>query len=62
MSERNERFRKLFGDDVPITDEFTLLPRYYDTLMQDVPYRMWVRYITDLLHRLNAIFSFQRIL
>ncbi|MDT7898524.1 MAG: class I SAM-dependent methyltransferase [Armatimonadota bacterium] len=57
------RFRKLFGDEaVAEAPEFSLLPRYYDTLMQDVPYRMWVNYIVDLLRRLDSAFRFHRIL
>ncbi len=57
------RFRKLFGDaEVQTAEEFSLIPRYYDVLMQDVPYRMWVRYIIDLLRRLDAAFTFQRVL
>lgn len=57
------RFQKLFGDaNVDVAEEFTLLPRYYDLLMRDVPYRMWVRYITDLLGRIEAGFRFSRVL
>jgi SAM-dependent methyltransferase len=57
------RFRKLFGDGaVAEAPEFSLLPRYYDTLMQDVPYRMWVSYIVDLLRRLDSAFRFRRVL
>jgi SAM-dependent methyltransferase len=57
------RFRKLFGDEaVAEAPEFSLLPHYYDTLMQDVPYRMWVSYIVDLLRRLDSAFRFRRVL
>ncbi|GBD00153.1 Magnesium-protoporphyrin O-methyltransferase [bacterium HR17] len=58
-----ERFRKLFGD-MPVTEapEFTLLPCCYDTLMRDVPYRMWVSYIADVLRRLDAGFRYRRVL
>jgi SAM-dependent methyltransferase len=53
----------LFGDvTVAEAPEFSLLPRYYDTLMQDVPYRMWVSYIVDLLRRLDSAFRFRRVL
>ncbi len=62
MAQGELRFRKMFGDDVPIAEEFTLLPRYYDELMRDVPYKMWVRYITDLLNRLDGSFKFHRVL
>ncbi|MEZ8219072.1 Methyltransferase domain-containing protein [Candidatus Fervidibacteria bacterium JGI MDM2 SSWTFF-3-K9] len=62
MAESDWRFRKLFGEEVPTADEFTLLPRYYDDLMRDVPYKMWVRYIVDLLRKLDASFTFKRVL
>ncbi|MCX7642257.1 MAG: class I SAM-dependent methyltransferase [Armatimonadetes bacterium] len=62
MAETDVKFRKMFSDEVPTVDEFTLLPRYYDALMRDVPYRMWVRYITDLLQRLDTSFTFTRVL
>jgi SAM-dependent methyltransferase len=53
----------LFGDvTVAEAPEFSLLPRYYDTLMGDVPYRMWVSYIVDLLRRLDSAFRFRRVL
>ncbi len=60
---KDARFRKLFGDE-PLAEapEFSLLPRYYDTLMRDVPYRMWVNYIVDLLWRLDSTFRFRRVL
>jgi len=56
------KFRKMFGEDVPVADEFTLLPRYYDALMRDVPYKMWVRYIIELLQRIDPSFAFTRVL
>ncbi len=62
MAESDLRFRKLFGEEVPTANEFTLLPRYYDDLMRDVPYKMWVRYIVDLLRKLDASFTFKRVL
>ncbi len=63
MSEKPFRFQKLFGDGVVLEgDEFTLLARHYDLLMRGVPYRMWVRYITELLGRLDADFRFRRVL
>jgi len=60
---KDARFRKFFGDE-PLAEapEFSLLPRYYDTLMGDVPYRMWVNYIVDLLRRLDSTFRFRRVL
>lgn len=63
MTEMPLRFQKLFGDEtIPEAEEFTLLPRYYDVLMRDVPYRMWVRYIRELLRRLDAGFHFRHVL
>lgn len=62
MSETKSKFLELFDGEVPTGDEFTLLPRYYDDLMRDVPYKMWVRYIIDLLRRLDASFTFKRVL
>lgn len=63
MSGTPLRFQKMFGEGVVLEgDEFTLIARHYDLLMQSVPYRMWVRYITDLLHRLDADFRFCRVL
>ncbi len=62
MMETDLRFRKMFGEELPTADEFTLLPRYYDELMKDVPYKMWVRYIVDLLQRIDASFTFSRVL
>ncbi|MCS7192089.1 MAG: class I SAM-dependent methyltransferase [Armatimonadetes bacterium] len=62
MAQSDLKFRKIFGDEVAVADEFTLLPRYYDELMRDVPYKMWVRYVTDLLRRLDDSFEFHRIL
>ncbi len=62
MAEVDLKFRKMFGEEVPTADEFTLLPRHYDDLMRDVPYKMWVRYIVDLLRRLDASFTFTRVL
>lgn len=62
MVETDLKFRKLFGDELPTAEEFTLLPRYYDDLMRDVPYKMWVRYIYDLLRRLDNTFTFNRVL
>ncbi len=60
---RDACFRKLFGDVTAAeAPAFSLLPRYYDTLMKDVPYRMWVSYIVDLLRRLDSAFRFHRIL
>ncbi len=62
MTQVELKFRKMFGDDVPVADEFTLLPRYYDELMQGVPYSTWVHYIVDLLNRIDDAFKFQRVL
>lgn len=62
MAQSDLKFQKIFGEDLPVADEFILLPRYYDELMRDVPYKMWVRYITDLLNRLDSSFKFHRVL
>ncbi|MGQ9462961.1 MAG: class I SAM-dependent DNA methyltransferase [Candidatus Fervidibacter sp.] len=62
MAETDLKFRKLFGDELPTAEEFTLLPRYYDDLMRDVPYKMWIRYIQDLLCKLDNTFTFNRVL
>lgn len=62
MAETDLKFRKLFGDELPSAEKFTLLPRYYDDLMRDVPYKMWVRYIQDLLRKLDNTFAFNRVI
>jgi len=38
---------------LPTDSQFNLIAPYYDDLMAGVPYRLWVRYLEDLLGRAN---------